>query len=146
LDGLPIAQGPRYSNEVRANFLYYKQQAEFLLQEISRGGFAPSKMTNRVNHHSFKYPFRFYQYILGFSIIVSKIIATIIMSWVKYKNPLRFGLINTLSPYVFKYYKNPLSIIGNIRKQYIDTRTQANLAKLYANRQQDLDIIIEHSG
>lgn len=32
------------------------------------------------------------------------------------------------------------SIIGNIRKQYIDTRTQANLSKLNANRQQDLDI------
>ena len=35
-------------------------------------------------------------------------------------------------------------IIGNIRKQYIDTRTQANLSKLNANRGQDLDIIAKH--
>ncbi|KAH7538005.1 hypothetical protein FEM48_Zijuj03G0153500 [Ziziphus jujuba var. spinosa] len=40
-------------------------------------------------------------------------------------------------PYSFVKFD---SIIGNIRKQYIDTRTQANLSKLNANRQQDLDI------
>lgn len=32
------------------------------------------------------------------------------------------------------------TIIGNIRKQYVDTRTQANLSKLNADRQKDLDI------
>ncbi|XP_019225969.1 PREDICTED: 25.3 kDa vesicle transport protein isoform X2 [Nicotiana attenuata] len=32
------------------------------------------------------------------------------------------------------------TIIGNIRKQYVDTRTQANLSKLIADRQKDLDI------
>ena len=36
------------------------------------------------------------------------------------------------------------SVIGNIRKQYIDTRTQANLSKLNANRKQDLDIVTEN--
>lgn len=36
------------------------------------------------------------------------------------------------------------SIIGNIRKQYVDTRTQANLSKLNANRGQDLDVVTEH--
>lgn len=35
-------------------------------------------------------------------------------------------------------------VIGNIRKQYIDTRTQVNLSKLNANRKQDLDIATEN--
>lgn len=34
-------------------------------------------------------------------------------------------------------------IIANISRQYIDTRTQANLSKLNANRKQDLDIATE---
>lgn len=34
-------------------------------------------------------------------------------------------------------------VIGKIRKQYIDTRTQANLSKLNASRQKDVDIITE---
>lgn len=33
------------------------------------------------------------------------------------------------------------SIISSIRKQYIDTRTQANLSKLNANRHRELDIV-----
>lgn len=36
------------------------------------------------------------------------------------------------------------SIIGNMRKQYVDTRTQANLSKLNANRKQELDIVTNH--
>jgi vesicle transport protein SEC22 len=57
-DGLPLAQGPRYLNEENGNNIsFYKQQAEFILTEISRGNFAPSKMTILVDHHSFKYPF-----------------------------------------------------------------------------------------
>lgn len=35
------------------------------------------------------------------------------------------------------------TIIGNIRKQYVDTRTQANLSKLNAHRQKELDIATE---
>lgn len=35
------------------------------------------------------------------------------------------------------------AIIGNIRKQYVDTRTQANLSKLNAHRHKDLDIATE---
>lgn len=39
----------------------------------------------------------------------------------------------------------PDTIIGNVRKQYIDTRTQANLSKLNANnRNQHLDIVTEN--
>lgn len=34
-------------------------------------------------------------------------------------------------------------IIGNIRRQYIDTRTQSNLSKLNGHRRQDLDVITQ---
>ncbi|PQQ01569.1 25.3 kDa vesicle transport protein [Prunus yedoensis var. nudiflora] len=44
-------------------------------------------------------------------------------------------------PYCFVKFDG---VIGNIRKQYIDTRTQANLSKLNANRKQDLDIATEN--
>ncbi|KAJ0099156.1 hypothetical protein Patl1_20111 [Pistacia atlantica] len=54
-DGLALAQGPRYINQANDNFSFYKQQAEFILKEISRGALAPSKMTIRVDHKSFHY-------------------------------------------------------------------------------------------
>lgn len=58
MDGLPLAQGPRYVNEENgSSFLCYKQQGEFILKEISRGALMPSKMTIRIDHHSLKYPF-----------------------------------------------------------------------------------------
>ncbi|MBA0564135.1 hypothetical protein Golob_009092 [Gossypium lobatum] len=41
-------------------------------------------------------------------------------------------------PYSFVKFD---SIISSIRKQYIDTRTQANLSKLNANRHRELDIV-----
>ncbi|KAG4907894.1 hypothetical protein JHK84_056418 [Glycine max] len=43
-------------------------------------------------------------------------------------------------PYSFVKFDG---IIANISRQYIDTRTQANLSKLNANRKQDLDIATE---
>ncbi|KAK6936856.1 Longin domain [Dillenia turbinata] len=55
-DGLPIAQATRYLDEENDNFLYYKQQAEFILKEISMGSLPSSKMTIRVDHqYSFNY-------------------------------------------------------------------------------------------
>ncbi|KOM35977.1 hypothetical protein LR48_Vigan02g212700 [Vigna angularis] len=41
------------------------------------------------------------------------------------------------SPYSFIKFDG---IIANISRQYIDTRTQANLSKLNANRKQDVDV------
>lgn len=35
------------------------------------------------------------------------------------------------------------SVISSIRKQYVDTRTQANIKKLHANSGQELNIIVE---
>jgi len=56
-DGMPLAQGLRYVNDENDIFSsYYKQQAEFILKEISSGSLAPvPKMTIRLDHqHSFK--------------------------------------------------------------------------------------------
>ncbi|KAK8521292.1 hypothetical protein V6N12_005201 [Hibiscus sabdariffa] len=92
-DGLPLAQDARYlnhetttSHKLSSN---YKQQAEFLLHEISRGALPLPSMTVRVDHHSF-------------------------------------------------------NVIANMRKQYIDKRTQANLSKLNANRRRELDVVTEN--
>lgn len=63
-DGLPLAQGVRYLVD---NFSSnYNQQAEFILKEISRGALPLPKMTIRVDHHSFKYPFPFTKKIIFF--------------------------------------------------------------------------------
>nr|POE68024.1 25.3 kda vesicle transport protein [Quercus suber] len=60
-DGLPLAQGPRYTIEENNNFLFYKQQAEFILKEISKGALAHSKMTIHIDHHCFKQHYWEYQ-------------------------------------------------------------------------------------
>ncbi|KAF9672016.1 hypothetical protein SADUNF_Sadunf12G0110400 [Salix dunnii] len=73
MDGLPLAQGPRYVNEENcSSFLCYKQQG-------------------KIGNH---------------------------------------GVLD--------------GVIGSIRKQYIDTRTQANLSKLNANREKELEIVTEN--
>jgi len=55
-DGLPLAQGLRYMNEEYGYLSCYRQQAEFILQEISRGALTASKMNIIVDHFCFKYP------------------------------------------------------------------------------------------
>lgn len=61
-DGLPIAQGPRYVSQEDDNISSYMQQAEFILEEISRSGsLAPSKMIIPIDdNHCFQYPFLFF--------------------------------------------------------------------------------------
>lgn len=64
-DGLPLAQDQTYVNQQdNASFVFYKQQAEFLLKQISKDSLLHPKMTILVDHHSFQYPF-----ILIFSIL-----------------------------------------------------------------------------
>jgi len=53
-DGLPLAQGLRYMNEEYGYLSCYRQQAEFILQEISRGSLTSSKMTIHVDNFCFK--------------------------------------------------------------------------------------------
>ncbi|KAE9589057.1 hypothetical protein Lalb_Chr21g0305021 [Lupinus albus] len=86
-DGFPLAQGLIYMNEDNDYLSYYRQQAEFILQEISTRALVASKMTILIDHYC--------------------------------------------------------GIIANITRQYIDTRTQANLSKLNASRKQDLDVVTE---
>ncbi|PON31970.1 Longin domain containing protein [Parasponia andersonii] len=145
-EGLPLAQGTRYvSNEENESLSFYKQQGELILKEISRGALPHSKMTIRVDH----------QYC--FNYLVENGIACIALSDSSYPRKLVFHYLQDLQkelqkfdsslvekitrPYSFVGFE---SVIGNIRKQYIDTRTQANLSKLNANRKQDLDIVTEN--
>ncbi|XP_041006816.1 25.3 kDa vesicle transport protein isoform X2 [Juglans microcarpa x Juglans regia] len=132
-DGLPLAQGPRYlgitdHGQENDNFSCYKQQAELLLRGISRGDqLAPSKMTIRLDHGQCfkKLAFHYLQD------LHQEFIKTFDNSHIE----------KITRPYSFVKFD---SIIGNIRKRYIDTRTQANLSKLSANRKQDLDIVTKH--
>ncbi|KAL1069812.1 hypothetical protein V6Z11_D12G289900 [Gossypium hirsutum] len=125
-DGLPLAQEARYMNNKTTTShnlsSNYKQQAEFLLNEISKGALPLPSMTIRVDHHSFKK--------LAFNYLQD-----LQKEFDKFDN----GLIHKITkPYSFVKFD---SIISSIRKQYIDTRTQANLSKLNANRHRELDIV-----
>ncbi|KAH1075447.1 hypothetical protein J1N35_027775 [Gossypium stocksii] len=144
-DGLPLAQEARYMNKETTTShnlsSNYKQQAEFLLNEISKGALPLPSMTIRVDHHSFNY-------------LVVNGICFITLCDSSYPRKLAFnylqdlqkefdkfdnGLIHKITePYSFVKFD---SIISSIRKQYIDTRTQTNLSKLNANRHRELDIV-----
>ncbi|KAG6754505.1 hypothetical protein POTOM_042545 [Populus tomentosa] len=171
-DGLPLAQGPRYVNGENDNFLCYKQQGEFILKEISRGALVPSMMTIRIDHHSLKYPFPYlYFYLNGNGVCFMtlcdssyprKLAFHYLQDLQKEFEKLDNSLVEKITrPYSFVKFGNLCNptllylhgklvigvldgVIGSIRKQYIDTRTQANLSKLNANRKKDLEIITEH--
>ncbi|KAL4348181.1 hypothetical protein GQ457_17G025070 [Hibiscus cannabinus] len=147
-DGLPLAQEARYlTNETTTSHNLssnYKQQAEFLVHEISRGALPLSSMTVRVDHHSFNY-------------LVVNGICFITLCDSSYPRKLAFHYLHDLQK-EFEKFDNALihkiikpysfikfgSVIANIRKQYIDTRTQANLSKLNANRRRELDVVTEN--
>lgn len=59
-DGLPLARGLRYWNEENVYLSRYTQQAEFILQEISRGALKASMMTILNDHHCIKYLYFFF--------------------------------------------------------------------------------------
>ncbi|CAH2070255.1 unnamed protein product [Thlaspi arvense] len=145
-DGLPLAQDQTYVNQQdNTSFLFYKQQAELLLKQISKDSLLHPKMTILIDHHSFHF-------------LVEKKICYIALSDSSYPRKLLFhylqdlqkeldnfdetSLIQTISkPYSFVSFGK---IIGRIRKKYMDTRTQANLSKLNASRKQELDVVTEH--
>ena len=55
-DGLPLAQDQTYVNQQdNASFLFYRQQAELLLKQISKDPLLHPKMTILLDHHSFQY-------------------------------------------------------------------------------------------
>lgn len=137
---MPLAQNPRFVQEENDVLTTYKQQAEFLLKEISLRALPSSKMTILVDHHCFNY-------------IVENGICFLTLCESSYPRKLAFHYLEDLhqeferldksltdritKPYTFIKLD---TIIANIRKQYVDTRTQANLSKLNADRQKDLDI------
>ncbi|XAR71723.1 hypothetical protein NMG60_11018124 [Bertholletia excelsa] len=143
-DGLPLAKGPRYVNEEDENFSHYMQQAEFVLQEISRSGsIAPSKMTIRIDSNYFNF-------------MVENGVCFITLCDSSYPRKLAFHYLEDLQkefekfdPILISKITKPYSfvrfdrIIGNTRRQYTDTRTQSNLSKLNANRRQELEIITQ---
>ncbi|KAH0702680.1 hypothetical protein KY290_017989 [Solanum tuberosum] len=142
-DGMPLAQGPRLHEENNDVLTTYKKQAEFILKEISLHALPSSKMTILVDHHCFNY-------------MVENGICYLTICESSYPRKLAFHYLQDLQqeferldsslvdritkPYTFIKLD---TIIGNIRKQYVDTRTQANLSKLNAHRQKELDIATE---
>ncbi|XP_057424185.1 25.3 kDa vesicle transport protein SEC22-1 [Lotus japonicus] len=143
-DGLPLAQGLRYTNEENGSYLScYKQQAEFILKEISKGALMASKMTIRIDHYCFNY-------------LVEKGIVFIVLCESTYPRKLAFHYLQDIQKEFEKFDKTligkitkPYSfvkfdgIIANFSRQYIDTRTQANLSKLNVNRKRELDVVAE---
>ncbi|XVF50811.1 hypothetical protein PTKIN_Ptkin04bG0133400 [Pterospermum kingtungense] len=141
-DGLPLAQGARYLvDNMSSN---YNQQAEFILKEISGGALPLAKMTIRFDHHSFNY-----LVVNGICFITlcdssypRKLAFLYLQDLQKEFDKFDHSLIDKITrPYSFIGFG---SIIANIRKQYIDTRTQTNLSKLNAVRHQELDITTEN--
>ncbi|XP_057508720.1 25.3 kDa vesicle transport protein SEC22-1-like isoform X1 [Actinidia eriantha] len=143
-DGLPRAQGPRYVNEEDDNFSNYRAKVEFIIKEIARSGLlAPSKMTVRVDHHCFNF-------------MVENGVCFITLCDSSYPRKLAFhylqdllkefekfdtGIVNKITKlYSFIKFNG---VIGDVRRQYTDTRTQSNLSKLNANCRQDLDIVTQ---
>ncbi|XP_019194996.1 PREDICTED: 25.3 kDa vesicle transport protein [Ipomoea nil] len=144
-DGLPLAKGPRYVHEENEIFTTYKQQGEFILKEISRGDLiSSSKMTIRVDHHCFR-------------IMVANGVCFMALCDSSYPRKLAFLYLQDLQQEFDKLDRrqmervvNPYSflkldtIIGNIRRQYVDTRTQANISRLKTGiGEKDLDVIAE---
>ncbi|EOA15237.1 hypothetical protein CARUB_v10028634mg [Capsella rubella] len=145
-DGFPLTQDQTYVNrQDNASFLLYKQQAEFLLTQISKGSLLHPKMTILLDHHSFHF-------------LVEKKICYITLSDSSYPRKLLFHYLQDLQKELDKFDETVLiktiskpysfvgfgKIIGRIRKQYMDTRTQANLSKLNALRKQELHVVTEH--
>ncbi|XP_010444639.1 PREDICTED: 25.3 kDa vesicle transport protein-like [Camelina sativa] len=145
-DGLPLAQDQPYVNQQdNISFLLYKQQAEFLLTQISKGSLLHPKMTILLDHHSFHF-------------LVEKKICYIVLSDSSYPRKLLFHYLQDLHKELDKLDETELiqkiskpysfvrfgKIIGRIRKQYMDTRTQANLSKLNALRNEELHVVTEH--
>ncbi|KAL2920651.1 25.3 kDa vesicle transport protein [Bienertia sinuspersici] len=146
-DGMPLAKGQRYVNEDYNNIPYYKHQAEFILKEFSRGSLTSinPKMTIRLDHQH------------SFNCLVACGVCFITLCDSSYPRTLAFHYLDDLKQELEKFQSDQIvekvtrpysfikfdSVINSIRKQYIDTRTQANLRKLNANRGQQMDVMVE---
>ncbi|XP_051142519.1 25.3 kDa vesicle transport protein isoform X1 [Andrographis paniculata] len=129
-DGMPLARGARYVNEGSDDVLSYNEKGEFLLREISRGALPSSRMTIFLDQYYFNY-------------LVDNGICFMGLCDALYPRRLAFHYLQDLQrefskfdvklteriikPYSFVKFDG---VIGNIRRKYIDTRTQANIAKI----------------
>ncbi|KAL0317775.1 UNVERIFIED_CONTAM: Vesicle-trafficking protein SEC22b-A [Sesamum angustifolium] len=143
-DGLPLAQSPRYVNEEDADSVStYKQQGEFLLKEISRGALPCSKMTIFLDPHGFNYMVGNGICFMALcdSMYPRKLVFHYLQDLQKEFKKFDVGVTERIMrPYSFIKFDG---IIGNIRSKYVDTRTQANLAKLNSDGSQEEDILSE---
>ncbi|KAL3834442.1 hypothetical protein ACJIZ3_009178 [Penstemon smallii] len=140
IDGLPLAQCPRYVDQENENISAYKQQGEFLLKEISRGALPNSKMIIFLDHHSFHYMVEngMCFMVLCDSSYPRKLafyyLQDLDMEFQKFNVKLKERIIR---PYSFIRFEG---IIGNIKRKYEDARTQENISKLNSDSSHDVDV------
>ncbi|XP_076927560.1 25.3 kDa vesicle transport protein SEC22-1-like [Bidens hawaiensis] len=125
------------------NNIIYKKHAEFLLHEISMDALPPSAATIFLHNQCFNY-------------MVRNGVCFITLCDVSYPRKLAFyylqdlqkefdkvdpELVNQITkPYTFVKFDNT---ICNIRRQYVDARTQVNLSKLNADHKLELEVLTE---
>ncbi|CAH9114798.1 unnamed protein product [Cuscuta epithymum] len=142
-DGMALAAGKRYVNEENDTFTTYKQQGEFILQEISRGDLPSSNMTIHVDHHYFR-------------IMVESGVCFMTLCDSSYPTKLAFHYLkdlqrefDKLDRTLMERVSNPYSflrldtIIGSVGKKYVDTKTQANISKMKTEIGEELDVITD---
>ncbi|XP_006846939.3 25.3 kDa vesicle transport protein, partial [Amborella trichopoda] len=131
-DGLPLAQSFPPSKEEKDGLLFYREQGDLVMAEISRRAPEASRMSIRIDHHCFNF-------------IIEDGVCYMALFDAYYPRKLAFHYLedlhrdchNSYGP-VMHTIANPHAlsriefIINGIRKLYLDTRTQANLAKLKA--------------
>ncbi|XP_042003582.1 25.3 kDa vesicle transport protein-like [Salvia splendens] len=143
---LSLAHGSRYVNEENndGDISSHKQQAEFLLQEVSRIALPHSKMTIFLDDHCFNY-------------IVENGMCFMALCDSMYPRKLAFCYLQDLYKEFVKFEDVGLNatsirpyslvkfggVIANVRRKYVDTRSQANLSKINSDASQDADVISE---
>ncbi|XP_045825859.1 25.3 kDa vesicle transport protein isoform X2 [Trifolium pratense] len=101
-DGLPLAQGLRYVNEENSYLSFYRQKAEFILQEISKGTLTPSMMTILIDHYCFNF-------------LVENGVVYVVLCESTYPRKLAFHYLQDIQKEFEKFDK---TLIGKITKPY----------------------------
>ncbi|KAG9441157.1 hypothetical protein H6P81_017011 [Aristolochia fimbriata] len=142
-DGLPLARGLQHLREENENTFYYRQQGEMILREISSGTLSASKMSIRTNHFLFRYIIEsgICYIVLCDSSYPRKLVLHCLEDLEKELKKVDIKLLETISrPYSCTRFDY---VIEHIRKQYLDSRTQANLSKLNSSQRKDIEVMTE---
>ncbi|KAI3519474.1 hypothetical protein L1887_08625 [Cichorium endivia] len=140
-DGLPISQGPIYDED--DDYAIFKQHAEFLLQEIAMAALPSSATTIILPDHCFNYMVKNGVCFITLcdALYPTKLAFHYLQDLQKEFDKVDLNLVKRITkPYSFIKFD---SIIRNIRRQYMDTRTQTNLSKLMANHKQEFHVHTE---